>query len=101
MAKIESQSIWKDGKSYEADDLSVIIVSDNLSDNASFYYKISVAPVETKDAEGVVISHVPGTTLADGNVTISGEDYDAWGDAANVNLAAYEYVASKLGLTLV
>jgi len=100
MAKIETQSIWKDGKTYQADEISVSIVSDNLATSATFYYRLSEAPVENKDEEGRTINYSPGTTIADGNVGISGEDYEEWGKASDVNLWAYEYVASKLNLTL-
>jgi hypothetical protein len=101
MAKIETLSVWKDGANYQADELSVRIVNDDLETIATFYYSISQSPVEATDAEGKTTIVTPGATLAEGNVTISGEDYDVWGDASNVNLAAYEYVASKLGLILV
>lgn len=102
MAKIEKFPIWKDGKNYEVDDLSVVIVSDNLSSQATFYYKLSVAPVMGVDEEGRSIVHSPGTTIADGNVTISGEDYQNWGNGSgDANLEAYEFVASQLGLVLV
>jgi len=100
MAKIETFSVWKDGANYQADDLSVRIVSDDLATSATFYYSISQSPVESVDEEGRT-AVAPGAMLAEGNVSISGEDYDAWGESANVNLAAYEYVASKLGLILV
>jgi hypothetical protein len=101
MAKIETFSVWKDGANYQADELSVRIVNDDLETRATFYYSISQSPVEATDAEGKTTIVTPGAMLAEGNVDISGEDYDVWGDAFNVNLAAYEYVASKLGLTLV
>lgn len=100
MAKIETFSVWKDGANYQADELSVRIVNDDLETSATFYYSISQSPVESVDGEGRIVV-APGATLAEGNVAISGEDYDAWGESSNVNLAAYEYVASKLGLTLV
>lgn len=100
MAKIEKLSIWKDGKTYEADELMVSIVSDNLSDSATFYYRLSESPVELKNEEGAVVSYSAGATIAEGNVGISGEQYDEWGTASDVNKWAYEYVASKLSLTL-
>ena len=100
MAKIEPISVWKDGKVYEADDLSLSIVYDNLENSATFYYKLSESPVESTDEAGVKTVVSPGGMLADGNVSISGEDYVQWGQASDVNLAAYEYVAEKLGLVL-
>lgn len=101
MAKIEPISVWKDGNVYEADDLSLSIVYDNLENSATFYYRLSESPVESVDEAGVKTVVSPGGLLADGNVSISGEDYVQWGQASDVNLAAYEYVAEKLGLVLV
>lgn len=100
MAKIESQTIWKDGKTYQADEISIHIVSDNLLDNATFYYRLSESPIEHKDEEGRTLSYSPGATIAEGNVGISGEDYILWGEQSDVNGWAYEYVVSKLNLTL-
>jgi hypothetical protein len=101
MAKtISPVGIWKDGKSYQANELSVISINDDLKTAATFYYRLSEAPVEEVDGEGVKTVVSPGGLLADGNVSISGEDYDEWGTASDINLAAYEYVAGKLGLTL-
>lgn len=100
MAKIEPVSLWKDGKVYEADDLSVISINDDLKTSATFYYKLSEAPLESVDEAGVKTVVSPGGLLADGNISIGGDDYTAWGEASDVNLAAYEYVAEKLGLTL-
>lgn len=101
MAKIEPISVWKDGKVYEADDLSLSIVYDDLKTSATFYYKLSESPVESTDEAGVKTVVSPGGMLADGNVTISGDDYIEWGEASDVNLAAFQYVAEKLGLVLV
>ena len=36
--------------------------------------------------------------LADGNVSMSGEDYQNWDDS---NDGAYQYIAAKLNLTIV
>jgi hypothetical protein len=101
MAKIEKFPVWKDGVIYEVDDLVVSIVNDDLATSAVFYYRLSVAPVEEVDGEGVVSVVSPGATVADGNVSIGGEDYQEWGDSGDVNAEAYEYVAGKLGLVLV
>jgi len=41
---------------------------------------------------------VIGQTLADGNITMSGEDYLNWD---NSNDQAYSYIAEKLNLTII
>ena len=88
MAKIEPISVWKDGKVYEADDLSVVSINDDLKTSATFYYKLSESPVEEVDEAGVKTVVSPGGLLADGNISIGGEDYAQWGEASDVNLAA-------------
>lgn len=102
--KIQPVSIWRNGVQYSADEFNVRIVADDLESAATFYYSVS-AKVENPAPESVDGEPVAPTyhnaLMSDGNVNISGEDYDVWGESANVNLAAYEYVAQKLGLTLV
>lgn len=97
MAKIEAKSIWKDGQNQNVDQISIHIVHDDLISNATFYYRMfgAIPPTE----EGGEVTY--GPTVSEGNVSISGEDYDTWGESANVNAAAYEYVCNKLGLVLV
>jgi hypothetical protein len=41
---------------------------------------------------------VLGQVVAEGNITMNGEDYIAWD---NSNEAAYAYIAEKLNLTLI
>lgn len=100
MKSIEPVSVWKDGVEHQANQLSVVSIYDDLLSSATFYYKLSEAPVEEVDGEGVSRVVSAGGVLADGNVGISGEDYQQWGDDDDINLAAYEYVAGKLNLTL-
>ena len=101
MKSIVPITVWKDGAEHQANQLSVVSIYDDLLSSATFYYKLSEAPVEEVDEEGNVKTVVAGGVLADGNVGISGEDYIQWGDGEDVNLAAYQYVAGQLGLTLV
>ena len=89
MKQIESVSIWKNGESQEANLLNAYIINDNLESSCSFYYSLN-ASGEQPDSIG--------QTLADGNVTMSGENYSLWnGD----NNDAYSYIATKLNLTLI
>ena len=101
MKSIEPISIWKDGEQHQANQLSVVSIYDDLLSSATFYYKLSEAPVEEVDGEGNVKTLSAGGVLADGNVDISGEDYENWGNDEDINLGAYQFVAGKLGLTLV
>jgi hypothetical protein len=93
MKQIEPIGIWKNGESFEANLLSAYIINDNLESSCTFYYQLCSSG-EGTEALPLVI----GQTLADGNVTMSGEDYTNWDDS---NDAAYSYIAEKLNLTII
>ena len=90
---IQPVQIWTNGQASEGNYIDASIVNDNLSDYAQFYWVISNV---TTDADG----NETKVSLAQGNTTISGPDYDAWGTSSDVNLAAYEYICTQLNLTL-
>jgi len=93
MKQIETIKIWKNGESQEANLLNAYIINDNLQTFCSFYYQLCSSG-EGTEAMPLVIHQ----TLAEGNVTMSGENYLSWsGD----NNDAYSYIASELNLTLI
>ena len=93
MKKIEGVTIWKNGESQEANLLNAYIINDNLATSCSFYYSLCSSG-EGTEAMPLVI----GQTLAEGNITMDGDDYLAWdGD----NNYAFTYIAKKLNLTLI
>ena len=93
MKKIEPVTIWKGGESQEANLLNAYIINDNLESSCSFYYSLNASGEGTEEMPLVV-----GSLLADGNITMSGEQYLAWdGD----NDYAYTYIADKLNLIIV
>ena len=93
MKKIQPITIWKNGESQEANLLNAIIINDNLESSCSFYYSLC-ASGEGTEAMPLVI----GQTLAEGNITMSGDTYLGWhGD----NNFAFSYIAEKLNLTLI
>jgi len=93
MKQIEPITIWKNGESQEANLLNAYIINDNLQSSCSFYYSLCASGQGT-EAMPLVI----GQTLAEGNVTMDGENYLLWnGD----NNDAYSYIATKLNLTLI
>ena len=88
MKKIETIQIWKNGQSQEANLLNAYIINDNLATSCSFYYQLCSSGEQPDSI---------GQTLADGNVTMDGENYLLWnGD----NNDAYSYIAAELNLTL-
>jgi uncharacterized protein YhfF len=93
MKKIQPVTIWKNGESQEANLLNAYIINDNLESSCSFYYSLNASGEGTEEMPLVV-----GAILADGNITMSGEDYLAWdGD----NDYAFTYIAEKLNLIIV
>ena len=93
MKQIEPIGIWKNGESFEANLLNAYIINDNLATSCTFYYSLCSSGEGTEDLPLVI-----GQTLADGNITISGQSYIDWD---NSNDAAYAYIAEKLNLTII
>jgi hypothetical protein len=93
MKQIESIQIWKNGQIQEANLLNIYIINDNLATSCSFYYQLCSSGEPTEETPLVI-----GQTLADGNVTMDGENYLLWNGDNNY---AYSYIASELNLTLI
>jgi hypothetical protein len=81
MKTIQSVPIWNNGSSKNATILNAYSVSDNLTDSATFYYALLSSALEQ---------------LAQGNLTMSGTDYQAW----QQNTFAWDWIASELNLTI-
>jgi hypothetical protein len=92
MKQIQPVSIWVNGQVKTGSWLNAYIINDNLSSSATFYWSILASGSEEGSA---------GEKLSEGNSTIDGENYIVWGEAADINLAAYQWIASQLGLTLI
>jgi hypothetical protein len=93
MKPIQPVTIWKNGQEKTANLLNLYIINDNLETFCSFCYHLC----EYREATDVM-PMIIGQTLAEGNITMSGEDYLAWdGD----NNYAFSYIAEKLNLTLI
>ena len=88
MKNIQSIPIWKNGEIKQANTLQLIIINDNLSTAATFYYQI--LSIENEVSEG----------LAEGNLIIEGDDYQNWGSTGDTNAEAYTFCANKLGLII-
>jgi len=86
MKAIQPVLIWANGVNSQATQLSLIIINDNLDTSATLYYQLL-----SED----------GIQLAQGNLTIDGEQYQSWGEASDINNEAYVIAAAKLSLILV
>ena len=82
MKQIEPISIWDAGQNKQANILNAYCINDNLSTSATFYYTLLSESMQQ---------------LAQGNLTMSGDDYDAW----ETNNYAYDWVAAQLNLTII
>lgn len=82
MKQINPIAIWGQGTSKDAIILNAYAVNVQLGSSATFYYALLS---ENKEA------------LAQGNLTMSGEDYQAW-ESDDV---AWSFIASQLNLTIV
>jgi hypothetical protein len=112
---IQPVTIWQNGQQVSANYLDASIVNDNLNDYAQFFWQISLVTIVTNtvtrdiyDENGNVIgqdvqteTETVKTIVQSGNTTINGAAYDEWGQSADVNLAAYEYICEQLNLTLI
>jgi hypothetical protein len=78
---IEATQIWQNGEIKTATQINAKIISDNLKDSAGFYFELLTEE---------------GQRLADGNINISGEDYENWFS----NEDAYTYICNKLNLII-
>jgi hypothetical protein len=97
MAKqISPVNVWVNGESKEAKYLQVTCINDNYESSATNYWQMFTMNV---DAEGV---ESQGEAVAQGNLTIDGADYIAWGDqpAMAINAWIYQWVADKLNLVI-
>jgi hypothetical protein len=82
MKQIETIQIWDNGQIKEAIKLNAYAVNVNLGTSAVFYYSL--------------LSEV-NETLAQGNITMEGDDYLLW-DNDDI---AWSFIAEKLNISVV
>lgn len=89
MKPIQPIQIWKNGALKTASILDAIIINDNMSSSCTFYWMLKEADTIVEDQT------ITGENLADGNVTMSGEDYQLWKGG---NDYAYNYIAKQINV---
>ena len=87
MKNISPITIWSNGQTKTASILDARIINDDLSTSCTFYYELKEESTEEQ----------AGQQLAQGNVTLSGEDYDNWDGN---NDLAYEYIANQINVQI-
>jgi hypothetical protein len=81
MKQITSISIWDSGQNKQANILNAFATNVTLGVSATFYYTISNEQEQ----------------LAQGNLTMSGEDYQEW----DADVFAWNWIAEQLNLTII
>jgi len=85
MKPIQPVSVWYNGQLVSATMLMLYIIYDNLETSAQFYWQL-----QTSD----------GTGVAQGNLTMDGQEYIDWDTASDFNQYAWDWAAAELNLTL-
>ena len=86
MKQIQPVSIWYNGQMIQATLFNLKSITDNLSTQCIFYYQLISANNQQ---------------LADGNLTMTGFDYEAYSTSPDSNAYAYQWAATQLNLTLI
>jgi hypothetical protein len=94
--KIEPITIWSNGENKVAEYLQVTGVNDNYESAATNYWQL-FTKVTSEGVESV------GEQVAQGNLTISGQDYIDWGNepAMNVNAWIYNWTATEINVVII
>jgi hypothetical protein len=86
MKEIQPVSIWYNGLMVMATIFNMNSINDNLTSSATFYYQLFTSE---------------NIQVAEGNLTMTGFDYDAYSSSPDSNSYAYQWGATQLNLTLV
>ena len=97
MKQIQPITIWINGEEKIAEYISVTGVYDNNASEAKEFWQLYTKIV---DEQGVAET---GEQIAQGNISISGQDYINWGDqpAMNVNAWIYDWVAQQINAIII
>ena len=96
MKQIQPIQIWDKGTLKTAEYLQVTGINDNYESSATNYWALFTKVVDAEDVESA------GEQVAQGNTTISGQDYVNWGDqpAMSINEWIYNWVASQINVVI-
>jgi len=90
MKQIQPVTIWYNGSFINANIFNLYSINDNLNSSASFYYALYSGTFEEL-----------GIKLAEGNLTMTGFDYEAYSTSPDSNAYAYQWGATQLNLTII
>lgn len=97
MKQIQPLQIWDSGTTKTAEYLKVIGINDNYESSATNYWQLFTKVI---DEEGVESA---GEQIAQGNLTISGQEYIDWGNepAMNINVWIYNWTATQINVVII
>ena len=99
MKNIYPVQIWYNGQAKEASVLDARIIYDDLKSSCTFYYELNEADIIIPPIqEGGQETTQTGIKLADGNISLSEEDYLSWDGS---NDYAYNFIPNTLNLTII
>jgi hypothetical protein len=96
MKQIQPVQIWTANGTKTAEYFDARIIADDLETSATFYWNLNEVAIST-DETGTPTESA-GQQLAEGNISMSGEEYQAWDGS---NTAAYEFVANAIGVVII
>jgi hypothetical protein len=91
MKQIQPVMVWSNGQEIEANGLNAYVISDNLLNQAVFYYGIGEIVYYLEPAAPSV------NVLSSGQLTMTGQAYEDY----QTNQYAWDWVAAQLNLTIV
>jgi hypothetical protein len=86
MKQIQPVSIWYNGIMVMATIFNMNSINDNLTSSATFYYQLFTELNQQ---------------VAEGNLTMTGFDYEAYSTSPDSNAYAYQWGATQLNLTII
>ena len=99
MKAIQPVSIWVAGEEKIGNMMALAIVNDNLATTATFFWQI-IKQTEVPAPDPEQPAALTNEVLSQGNLTITGQDYQDWDSDPSINDAAYVWAAGKLNVTL-
>lgn len=94
MQHIQPVTLWIQGATKTANVFDLSIVSDDLATRASLYYRLG-SEIVPEDGD------IQTVWLQDGNLTITGIDYQQWDADPSANEWIYNWSALQLNLTII
>jgi hypothetical protein len=89
MKTIDPVQIWNNGQTKTATLLDARIIDDNLTNFCTFYWQLMEAGSDIRPT---------GSIIANGNCSMSGENYSDWNGSNNT---AFEFIAEQINVTIV